>query len=43
VRYIHSHHSIVDLDDYEATLRLLVALAARLDEAAIVSLQAHRH
>lgn len=38
VRYIHSHHSILDLDDYEATLRLLVALATRLDETALARL-----
>jgi endoglucanase len=39
VRYIHSHHSVLDLADYEATLRLLTALVVRLDEAAVAGLQ----
>ncbi len=39
VRYIHSHHSVLDLDDYEAAFRLLKALALRLDEAAVAGLQ----
>ncbi len=38
VRYIHSHYGILDLADYEATLRLLTALVTRLDEAALASL-----
>jgi endoglucanase len=31
VRYIHSHHSVFDLADYEATLKLLLALAKKID------------
>ena len=38
VRYIHSHYGILDLADYEATLRLLTALVTCLDEAALASL-----
>ncbi len=38
VRYIHSHHSILDLADYEATLRLLTALIERLDERTVTNL-----
>ena len=34
-RYIHSHAGVIDLDDYEATLRLLVELISRLDAATV--------
>ena len=35
VRYIHSHVSVLHLDDYEAALRLVLHLAASLDRAAV--------
>jgi len=34
-RYIHSHSSIIDRRDYDATLQLLVALCKRLDTDAV--------
>ncbi|HEY6196184.1 MAG TPA: M42 family metallopeptidase [Candidatus Eisenbacteria bacterium] len=37
-RYIHSHVSIIDRRDYEATVRLLVALVQRLDRKTVESL-----
>ena len=38
-RYIHSHSSVVDLRDYEATLKLLVALVRRLDAATVAAIR----
>ena len=35
VRYIHSHVSVLDMDDYAAALDLLLALVPRLDHAAV--------
>lgn len=35
VRYIHSHHCILDLADYEAALKLLTALVSNLDEKTV--------
>lgn len=32
-RYIHSHNSIIHRDDYDAAVRLLVAIIKRLDES----------
>ena len=37
-RYIHSHVSIIDRRDYEATVKLLVALVKRLDRKTVDSL-----
>ena len=37
-RYIHSHVSIIDRRDYEATVKLLVALVKRLDRKTVESL-----
>src|SRR5580765_2161218 len=37
-RYIHSHISIIDRRDYEATVKLLVALVKRLDKKTVESL-----
>ncbi len=37
-RYIHSHVSIIDRSDYEATVRLLVALVKRLDRKTVEGL-----
>ncbi len=37
-RYIHSHVSIIDRRDYEATVKLLVALVKRLDKKTVASL-----
>lgn len=34
-RYIHSHSSIIDRRDYEAALRLLVAVTRRLDQKTV--------
>ncbi len=34
-RYIHSHASIIDRDDYEAAKRLLIAVVKKLDRAAL--------
>ncbi|MFB3066223.1 MAG: peptidase M28, partial [Planctomycetota bacterium] len=34
-RYIHSHSSMIDRRDYEATLKLLVRLCERLDAATV--------
>ncbi len=36
-RYIHSHVSLLQLADYTAALRLVVELAARLDQARVDS------
>src|ERR1043166_7888932 len=41
-RYIHSHVSIIDRRDYEAAVRLLVALVQRLDRKTVESLIAPR-
>jgi endoglucanase len=35
VRYIHSHVSLINLDDYEAALELLLRLIPTLDEATV--------
>lgn len=40
VRYIHSHVSLLHLDDYEHTLRLLIELLRRLDAATVAALTA---
>jgi endoglucanase len=37
-RYIHSHISIIDRRDYEATVKLLVALVKRLDKKTVAGL-----
>jgi putative aminopeptidase FrvX len=37
-RYIHSHVSMIDRRDFEATVRLLVALMKRLDKKTVASL-----
>ncbi|MEQ1834265.1 MAG: M42 family metallopeptidase [Candidatus Eisenbacteria bacterium] len=37
-RYIHSHVSIIDRRDYEATVKLLVALVKRLDRKTVEAL-----
>jgi endoglucanase len=37
-RYIHSHASIIDRRDYEATVKLLVAVVKRLDKKTVESL-----
>jgi endoglucanase len=37
-RYIHSHVSIIDRRDYEATVKLLVALVKRLDKKTVAGL-----
>jgi endoglucanase len=37
-RYIHSHNAIIDLDDYVQMVLLTIALARRLDQAAVDSL-----
>jgi endoglucanase len=34
-RYIHSHVSIVDRRDFDATVRLLVAVVKRLDRKTV--------
>ena len=34
-RYIHTHHGILDLDDYAAAIRLVTALVERFDAAAL--------
>jgi endoglucanase len=39
-RYVHSHQGIIHLDDYENTLRLLVAAVRRLDSSTVASLRA---
>jgi len=36
-RYIHSHNSIIDRRDFEATVKLLVALVKRLDRKTVES------
>jgi endoglucanase len=36
-RYIHSHNSIIDRRDFEATVKLLVALVKRLDRRTVES------
>ena len=40
VRYIHSHVSLLHLDDYEQTLRLLLELLRRLDAPTVAALTA---
>ena len=37
-RYIHSHNSIIDRRDFEATVKLLVALVKRLDARTVARL-----
>lgn len=37
-RYIHSHNSIIDLNDYQSLVALTVALARRLDAATVEGL-----
>ena len=37
-RYIHSHVSMIDRRDFEATVRLLVALVKRLDKKTVAGL-----
>lgn len=37
-RYIHSHNSIIDIEDYLAMVDLTIALAGKLDDAAVESL-----
>jgi len=37
-RYIHSHVSIIDRRDFEATVKLLVALVKRLDKKTVAGL-----
>jgi endoglucanase len=37
-RYIHSHNSIIDLNDYQHCVELAVALARRLDKVAVAGL-----
>lgn len=37
-RYIHSHNSIIDIDDYLAMVNLTIALAEKLDETTVESL-----
>ena len=37
-RYIHSHNSIIDVNDYLAMMNLSMALVQRLDEATVASL-----
>ncbi len=37
-RYIHSHNSIIDLEDYLAMVKLTIALAEKLDEPTVESL-----
>ena len=36
--YIHSHVSIIDRRDYDATVKLLVAVVKRLDRKTVESL-----
>ncbi len=38
-RYIHSHSSIIHLDDYENTLKLLVAVIKQLDDKVVARLR----
>jgi endoglucanase len=38
-RYIHSHVSIIDRRDFDATVKLLVALVKRLDAKTVAGLQ----
>ena len=40
VRYIHSHVSVLDINDYLATLELLLHLVSRLDDATVGSIAA---
>jgi endoglucanase len=37
-RYIHSHNSIIDINDYLAMVSLTTALVRRLDESTVASL-----
>ena len=37
-RYIHSHVSMIDRRDFDATVKLLVALVKRLDKKTVASL-----
>lgn len=39
VRYAHSHHGIINLDDVAATVELVEALIARLDQATVTHLK----
>jgi endoglucanase len=38
-RYIHSHSSLLDRRDYEAALRLLVAVVRRLDAKTVAKIR----
>ena len=40
-RYIHSHNSIIDLNDYLAMVALTTALVRRLDQATVASLTSY--
>ena len=37
-RYIHAHHGMIDAEDFENTVRLLVAVIQRLDEKAFAKM-----
>lgn len=39
-RYIHSHNSVIDINDYLAAVRLVMAVARKLDAAAAAALTA---
>ncbi|MBC7979731.1 MAG: M42 family metallopeptidase [Armatimonadetes bacterium] len=40
-RYIHSHNSIIDVEDYFSMVSLVIALAGRLDDEAVRSLTSY--
>jgi putative aminopeptidase FrvX len=40
-RYIHSHASIIDEQDFDQTVQLLVETVVRLDEKAVASLTSY--
>lgn len=40
-RHIHSHNGLINRDDYDRTLRLLIALIEKLDEAMVAALGDH--
>jgi endoglucanase len=40
-RYIHSHNSIIDINDYLSMVALTVALVRRLDQVTVDSLTAY--
>ena len=41
VRYAHAHHGVFHLSDYRETVKLLVALIARLDSATMEYIRQH--